>query len=215
MKLKDSDARELYRQASRQVGACPPAADVEAAARGELPQTEKLAIAQHLAVCSACSEVYLEVVRSAVPKAAAASVRGAWRRRPLRLLQVAAAVTLAVGVGWLWQHQPRPLRSAPPRVETGEPLVDRLEPPDRAVLEAPPAVLRWRPAEGARYRVVLFDGELERLWESSASAEAEVRLPASVRRQMGPGSVFHWRVIEQREVEQRPSALHTFRIAGP
>jgi hypothetical protein len=32
---------------------------------------------------------------------------------------------------------------------------------------------------------------------------------------MGPGSVFHWRVIEQREVEQRPSALHTFRIAGP
>ncbi len=109
------------------------------------------------------------------------------RRLPAWLQALAACLVLTLGAAlWLRPPAPEVLRSESPMAQ--------LAPADGAVLESPPAQLRWQAQPGVgRYRVRLYDAQASLLWESAELAQPALALDPGQREHLRPGH-YYWRV---------------------
>ncbi|MEM7588216.1 MAG: hypothetical protein AAF560_32810 [Acidobacteriota bacterium] len=206
------------------------AAEVSAAGVSEagVSAAELRAVAQHVAECSTCAQIYLAARRAAPPA----------RAQPRWPLQLAAALVLMIGAGWLLRGQLDRLPADDVR-RTGQPAaastaagatieavpvegraaVEATAPVDGAELTAAPTRLSWRghvdtEAQRLSYEIEVMDERLEPLWQSRPVAGNEIGLPDSLRHRLAPGATFYWRVVTLDQLERRESPLYRFRIVG-
>jgi hypothetical protein len=107
----------------------------------------------------------------------------------LKWLGVAAAMVLAVGVGWMV------LRPAPEPVYRGsQSLAIASALPANAPLPRAEPVLRWTGPDGGRYRVRVLTPELEVLEESDELSTPQFTLSAETLRRVQPGGWIVWQV---------------------
>jgi hypothetical protein len=129
-----------------------------------------------------------------------------------RWLRVAAPITVAVVVGLVLVSDRGPVdpatHRAPPALVPPGPVA--IAP---AGLSSSVQVLRWHAVVGAdRYRVTLFDGEGEVLWEA-ALADTLIGLPGDVA--LEPGRPYYW-IVSARTGFDRwdTSALIEFSVSS-
>jgi hypothetical protein len=117
------------------------------------------------------------------------------RRFPASFVRfaAAAALVLAVGLGYRTLYSPSPSLPAPPQNETVRGSEVEVVAPVGEVLEIP-GELRWAPVPGAvsyRVRLSAVDGTV--LWDGTAAAPP-VRLPAEVGAGLHRAVVYVWTV---------------------
>lgn len=172
------------------------------ALHGELSAAEREAVVDQLLTNPDAAEAW-RLARELAPEAAAeASPRVTWSK----WLAVAAALVLAVGVGW------QILRPAPEPVYRGSEsrtIASALS-PDATLARATP-VLRWTGVEGGRYRVRVLTPELELLEESEESTALEYAVSAQALQRVPSGGRILWQV-EARVPEGGSIASPTFSV---
>jgi hypothetical protein len=163
------------------------------ALHGDMGPEERQAVVEQLLTNPAAAESWRLAREMAPEPASDARVdRTLDARRPVawQWISVAAAVLLAVGVGW----QLAPWRS------TDEPAYRGVE--SRAIASAVQGadvsrgqpVLRWSGVEGARYRVRVMTSDLQLLHESMEMAAQEYTLGPDVLARIAAGSQVLWQV---------------------
>jgi hypothetical protein len=244
--MKWNDLQQLYQQATSRSSQgkehCLTPETLTQVAMGELPQTERDKVVDHLMACSDCVQEYralqelerlLEhkvepqhsppelhkpvLVKRRVTRSARWPLSFgviAWRQR-WREIAVAVACILVVGLSsYLWWSARPPDDSL--RNERGvlAPTM-KVEPPDGVVLARPPDRLVWPGYESADgYRATLYDHESTPIWESSQVERTSVSIPESVRKVMQPGGIYYWRIFIVGEFDRRQSGLFQFRLAA-
>jgi len=109
---------------------------------------------------------------------------------PTRWMSIAAAVLLAIGLGW----QLMPSRGAAPAYRSVESraIASRL---DRgADLPRATPVLRWTGVDGARYRVRVLTSDLQVLDESAEVAATEYTISTETLGRIPPGGEIFWQI---------------------
>ena len=140
-------------------------------------------------------------------KAITKRVRDRW---PVRVIGVAAAVLLAVGL----------LRILPVDtwIDDGQSLRNGsvvVSPANGAVLESPPESFSWPAQIGASgYRLVVFDAEASRLWESGRLESTELVTPAALTVALQYDASYLWLVAVEGDVTRRELGPFAFEMAG-
>lgn len=188
-------ASAYARHADRASGHPDEEAWVRLAAR-ELPPDETRALADHLARCSECGQIYraladLEQGARAFDPAVPARPHTAQR---WNVLALGGGLAAAAAVAWV-MVRPLPLPASPPPASTevrgGAVAAVPVRP--LGALAARPAVFEWRPAAGARaYRVQLLDAQGDTIWSSAEVTATTVTLPGDV--VLRPGR-HYWQVL--------------------
>ncbi len=222
MKLNTETASELYQEATQKPPGdadCPNEEQLHAAAESTGSADERLEIAQHLAHCSSCSATYLAARREATPGNGIES----WQLKPWAL-RLAAVLMLSIGAGWMLRSQldrPPPVPSDTRRAAEGAELPGAdlalelaIEPADSVELASAPEQLSWTGRPAATYQVLVFDQQLERLWQGDSKGTTHIALPDELRQHMTPGATIYWRIIERVELERRESPLFRFQITA-
>jgi hypothetical protein len=205
MRVTDGELRRLYqdRATSADRSRCPVAGELAALAGGDLVDSERQRLLEHVAECASCA---LEL-KLAADVASAARVRP--RSRPLLpTLALAATTLLVIGAGvWFATLQPGPTGDA---VRGGggvfpAPAVELAEPPTR---------LAWPPHAGATgYRVTIFDERAERLWQSPRLGGAQLDLPPEARAVLHPGATYLWLVEVEGQAARRELGPYRFTLS--
>jgi hypothetical protein len=219
-------------------GACPSPDDLVRTILGQLEPAERGRIVAHLVQCEDCS-CELRLIRTlrpwaesaaaglesaglpaggrpagprlvwAAPPPAAAAAVSASRRRAAALL-LAACVALAAGLD-LQQWG----RLAAPEADTHRTAIlpAGVAPRDGATLRTAPERFTWDSAAPAGpARLVLYDGAMNRLWESPALAQSWAELPPEVRGRLQPGRRYYWAVMPAGASRSHGSPLHRFEL---
>ncbi|MBL8246518.1 MAG: hypothetical protein JNL89_20135 [Rhodanobacteraceae bacterium] len=190
--MNDEQLRQAWQQPG---GAELDAAELEALLDGRLaPERRAALLARVASDADAALQLQLAMdLRAAAADAVAGArvhrfpLRPAPRRLPVWLQALAACLVITLGAA-VWMRPP-----APDVLRSDSPLAP-LAPADGAVLEAPPAQLRWHAQPGVgRYRVRLYDAQASLLWESAELAQPELTLAPGQRETLGPGH-YYWRV---------------------
>lgn len=203
--------------------ACPDEALLFAFATGAISDVEtQEACVQHLAVCAECraavqivfdseslaADLAKDLEAAAPPKPLPTSAdiaprlaRNGRARRlwPLGLAAAAALVLAALIAPW---------RTNPDFGAVRAPAAAAVQPPDLAVLRAPPTALRWPcTTAAARYEVSLLDATAQPFWQGQTSTcgiELDPTLFA------GRHGSFYWRVTPG--IDDAPSSVFAFQL---
>ena len=160
------------------------------ALHGNLNEDERRAIVDELVNDAEAAEAW-RLARELAPESAAASVTG--RTDTWKWISMAAALLLAVGLGWRLFSPGKPAES--PVYRSGEQrTIASTLPPGAPLSRAQPVVLRWTPVEGARYQVRVLTPELQVLVETGELTTPEYTLSPDVLRHIPPGGAFLWQV---------------------
>jgi hypothetical protein len=167
---------------------CPPSERIWAAALGELPTADAMALLDHSGSCGACAAAFRlarELAAEAAPAAAVVPLLPR-RTRWAAVAGLAVAASLAVVV----VLRARPVEPVY-RGEAGAVVRSLLpdEPQPRAAL-----ILRWEGPPGARYGVTLTSKDLRKLFRASGLERPEVRVPPSALTGVEPGAELIWQV---------------------
>ncbi len=192
--MTESDQTTRWRQAMS-IGSRP------AQGRGDCPDADTLALLiadppaapegllAHVERCSACSEELRSI--SELPELDTMVRQMAPRRDRTRgwlPLAAAACLVLAIGLaGYLAldsQYEPT-LRTAPGASDVA--------PADGAVLARPPTAMTWSARADQSYRLVIYDEEAHRLWQSDPVASGRAVIPEAVRDSLTPGR-YYWQL---------------------
>jgi hypothetical protein len=197
-------AREPRADASRPH---PPADQIWATVRGELPAAARRAVIDHTAACAACAEAWRMAVAVNPDRVAALAGRPPSRAAPRWLATLAAAVAIAVGAGvWLRtvNRPPEPYgyRGGP------EAAVRPLLADDEA-LPRDDFRLRWSAAPGARYAVRVTTESLQVVADVQGLSEPTFVVPTAALASVPAGGRILWRVEVTLPDGQR-SASRTF-----
>lgn len=194
---------------------CPPAAALERLVLGTASAGEREALVDHLTGCEGCAALVRDL-RSLEGWAERVG-RVHRRQRPAAVrwvLPLAAMLVLAIGGAAVWKQlsDQRP-GAATSGVRGAEPEVT---PVSGSELARPPEVFSWPERPGATgYRVRLFDGRGEAIWESEWLTGTSSPAPGEVLRGAGGGQVFIW-TVETRGAAAGPElGPFTFAIADP
>ena len=196
-------------------GPCLDEQEIQRAARSELVAGEREHVVDHLIACTHCAEA-VKMVRALEGWAseAAGEHRPPAPRRSMRYA-IAALFTFAIAAGALWVSV-RP--GVPdPDVLRG-PGANRLllaaTPLDGARLHTPPEVLSIAGGAGPdeRYVVTLYDSAMAPNWRSAEGTSTSFGLPEPVRRRLGAGQRYYWRVAEVQGVSDRAWPLLSFEL---
>jgi hypothetical protein len=243
MKLTDDKLKQLYQQqtarSARRQAECLSDETLLRAAAGELGQTERERMADHLMVCSDCATEY-RLVQSLKPWAErvvatsgepvaeaemieqhsgwAASVRAFWEQllyaSKWRAAAVAAMLVVAVGASVIVWRAMQSDQGSIPSERGGGSMTMEVEPPNGVVLDEPPERLAWSAVENAEsYQVVLYDFESTPIWESSPVTSPAVSLPEAVREGLPRGQPYYWRVVVTSGIERRQSQVFQFTLS--
>ena len=158
------------------------------ALHGDLDVEERRAVVDELVSDAEAAEAW-RLARELTPEAVAPSI--APRLESWKWLSMAAALLLAVGLGWR-VFSPTP--STPPVYRGGEPRAIASALPAGAPLSRSRPVLRWTSIEGARYQVRVLTPELQVLVETGELTTPEYRLTDEVLGRVAPGGVILWQV---------------------
>jgi hypothetical protein len=109
---------------------------------------------------------------------------------PWKWLSIAAAVVIALGIGW----QLAPWRQADPVYRSVETRTIASALPPGAVLSRTEPVLRWTGVDGARYRVRVLAPDLQVLEESMELSTPEYTISRQALDRLGPDSQILWQV---------------------
>lgn len=173
---------------------CPPATDFERLILGTGSVEEREALIDHLAGCEGCSALVRDL--RSLEGWAERVEREHRRRRPAAVrwaLPIAAMLLLAVGGAAVWTQLGglRPesgthgIRGAGPEVT----------PASGSELKGPPERFTWPEQRGATgYRVRLFDGRGEPIWEGEWVTDTSCRAPDEVLGGAGGRQAFIWTV---------------------
>lgn len=156
------------------------------ALHGDLSAEERRAVVEELVANPDAARAW-RLARELAPNPA---VAGVVRRAVWTWLPVAAAVVLAVGLGWRLLGP----GSAPPVYRGAESRTIASELPSGAVLRRTEPVLRWTGLEGARYRVRVLTADLELLEEVDELREPRMTIGADALRRVAPGGRILWQV---------------------
>ncbi|MEP7086834.1 MAG: hypothetical protein ABI884_05825 [Gemmatimonadota bacterium] len=163
--MNDDELRREYQRSvsTRPIGAHPDPEKLAAMVSGELPETERLALLEHVLRCSTCKPE-LDLLRAASEGARAAERHVG----PSRWMALAAAALILVGIGALVLRGHR--ATVPVDVmRGGHAAVSVIEPAAGATL-ASPLRLSWHAMDGAQsYRVELLNahGAVVSAWTTS------------------------------------------------
>jgi hypothetical protein len=162
----------------------------------ELPPDETQALADHLARCSDCGQIYralADLQQGARAFDPAVPAQPHTTARP-NVLAWGGGLAAAAVVAWV-MVRPLPPPVSPPPASTEVRGGAEAAVPVRPVgaLTARPAVFEWRPAADARaYRVQLLDAQGENIWSSAEVTATTVTLPADL--VLRPGR-HYWQVL--------------------
>lgn len=159
------------------------------AVHGNLDVEERRAIVDELVTDADAAEAW-RLARELTPDAIAPSM--AQRLETWKWLSMAAALLLAVGLGWRLFSPSTP--ETPPVYRGGEQRAITPGVPAGAPLSRSQPVLRWSSIEGARYQVRVLTPELQVLVETGELTTPEYRLSDDVLRRVAPGGVILWQV---------------------
>jgi hypothetical protein len=215
MAESDDDLRAAYRTlAAAPSKAHPDDAQWERWACGTLDGDERLRLADHVARCAECADVWraVQALRASAPRARVLPFRPrvAWGAGLAAAAALALALVLPSGDGPTVSG----VGSAPAthtlRSAGAEERPGLREPRGRLV--AAPVALHWTPVSGARaYRVQLMGADGVPLWSGTETTRLEVAWPAGVA--AAPGR-YYWQVIALVGADdERPSELTEFEIA--
>ena len=135
--------------------------------------------------------------------------------RPTWRYAIAALFIVAVAAGALWvSHHPGIPDPDALRGPEANRLLLAATPRDGARLHTPPEALSIPGAAGPdeRYVVTLYDSALVPIWRSAEGTSTSFPLPESVRRQLGAGQRYYWRVAEVQGVSDRDWPLLSFEL---
>ena len=150
---------------------------------------ERRAIVDELVTDADAAEAW-RLARELAPEPVAASIPA--RREAWKWLSMAAALVLAVGLGWRLFSPQEPAEL--PAYRSGEQRAIASTLPPGAPLSRAAPVLRWTPVPDARYRVRVLTPELQVLVETGELTTPEHTLSADVLRRISPGAVILWQV---------------------
>jgi hypothetical protein len=161
----------------------------------ELPPDETRALADHLARCSECGQIYraladLEQGARAFDPAVPAQPQatGRWN-----VLALGGGLAAAAVLAWVMVRPLPPPASPPPSTEVRGGAAAAVPVRPLGALTARPAVFEWRPAADARaYRVQLLDAQGDTIWSSTEVTGTTVTLPGDV--VLRPGR-HYWQVL--------------------
>ena len=178
---------------------CPHPERLWAAVRGELPDAERDALLDHVAVCAACAEDWrlaAELARERrAGEAPVVPLRRPWTRQVRFLVPAAAAACLLVVVGVVFEERREERQTFAMRGdEQGaiRPLVAGALPRERCLL-------RWEGPEGALYDVrVTTDDLLREVAVARRLERRELLVPAAKLAGLPPGSKLFWHVTAVR-----------------
>jgi hypothetical protein len=189
---------------------CPDDDTLAAMAEGALGDEDRATAIRHLSGCARCRSQVASVARALADPDVVRELRTARgrRRRAAGWQGWATVAAAAMLLLFAWpqgfnevQHRSAPITAAP------APTAVR---PVGTVAEAPS--LSWTPVNGAdRYRVTLFDAQLELLYEVELADTIAV-LPDSL--QLTPGETYWWRAEARIGFDRQvDSGLTEFAIA--
>jgi hypothetical protein len=178
---------------------------------GEAPETDRLAMLDHVMSCPACHRDYEYL--SAVEEAGDKTERIAARRAPLwrRALPLAAAASLVLAIGGLMLKG----RAGDDGVERGGAGgIALIAPGNEAVPAAGPLHFAWTPVPGAGRYVIEVQGANGETVFSDSTADTTATLDRAGA--LTPGATYTWsvRTLEQGAEEPATSPLARFRVAG-
>jgi hypothetical protein len=156
---------------------------------GNLSADERRAVVDELVNDAEAAEAW-GLARELAPESATASVTG--RMEMWKWISMAAALLLAVGLGWRLFSPWKP--AEPPVYRSGEQRTIASALPPGAPLSRTQPVLRWTPVEGARYQVRVLTPELQVLVETGELTTSEYTLSPDVLRRIAPGGAILWQV---------------------
>ena len=186
------------------------------AVHGEMSVEERRAIVEELAVDADAAEAW-RLARELAPEPVPADVParvlsdpGAPRQDAWKWLSIAAAMVLAVGLGWRLIGPGG--STTVPGYRGGEQRAIASALPQGAPLSRARPTLQWTALEGARYRVRVLTPELAVLVESGELTTPAYTLSEDVLKRVAPGAVILWQV-EARTAENAVIASPTFSVA--
>jgi hypothetical protein len=158
------------------------------AVHGNLTAEERQAVVEELARNANVAEAW-RLARELPPvnRQVVESRRTMWAG-----LSIAAAVLLAVAIGWQYSDTLRD-REGPAYRSVEQRSIESLLPPGAPLSRAAP-VLRWTPVDGARYRVRVLTPALDVLEEVDGLTESQHTLSADVVRRVPIGGQILWQV---------------------
>jgi hypothetical protein len=118
----------------------------------------------------------------------------------------------------LWRYvlslvTPRGTRRATPASRGGENCPDGLWPCDSLVRRQCPD-FAWQPVRGARYQVVVLDGEGEDVWRSAKLTETRLTYPDDAA-ELVPGAKYWWEVMAVTEDEVTAAGPYWIELMSP
>jgi hypothetical protein len=170
---------------------CPPSERIWAAALGELPSAEAMALLDHSGSCGACAAAFRlarELAAEAAPAPAVVPIGSGWLRRARWTAVGGLAVAASLAVVVFLRARPVEPTYRGDTLAVVRSLVPD-EPQPRAAL-----ILRWAGPEGARYGVTLTTKDLRKLFRASGLERPEVRVPPSALTGVEPGAELIWQV---------------------
>jgi hypothetical protein len=204
--------RRAYREAlPAGTAGCPSDEELASLLLGEVEAGARMRLADHLVSCRRCVAAYRTLAELQREAAGEPAPAGRWPLRRLAGWAAAAALLVAAGLA---------LVALPPVERDGEVVrgpadaAKPVDPPHGARLAAPPRRLTWaEEADGAIYRVVVYDEESAPLWESERTRRPILELPATVRDRLATGGTFYWRVRIEGESGRGATPLYRFEVA--
>ena len=185
------------------------------AVHGEMSDEERRAIVEELALDADAAEAW-RLARELAPEPVPAHVRarvfsdpGAPRQDAWKWLSIAAAMVLAVGLGWRLISPGGP--ATPPGYRSGEQRAIASALPQGVPLSRARPTLQWTGLEGARYRVRVLTPELAVLVESGELTSPAYTLSDDVLRRVAPGALILWQV-EARTADNAVVVSPTFSV---
>jgi hypothetical protein len=176
------------------------------AVHGEMSVEERRAIVDELVVDADAAEAW-RLARELAPEPVPARVEP--RQDAWKWLPIAAAMVLAVGLGWRLFSPGGPTPA--PGYRGGEQRAIASALPQDVPLSRGRPTLRWTALENARYRVRVLTPELAVLVESGELTSPEYTLSDEVLRQVAPRALVLWQV-EARMPENAVIVSPTFSV---
>ena len=208
MKLTDDDLQNLFQtDKPRDRSECLSAEELQNASTGQFSKSRREIAANHLAVCSDCSDdlkLLGAVQEWATAEAEQLKVgdgptriswidRFRWLLSPRYAVSITVLIVVLVSVPVVIHLN----RSADePDVRRGGRSVDVItDPADNAQLDGPPERLSWlAPDHAYGYKVSLYDLESSLIWESGLIKDNSTAIPMEIRSKLKPDQVYFWRV---------------------